>query len=152
MQETREEVFSAEPTIAVEDIAETDATREEVEDQRQEPEVQSSIAEPTSIDDNIAEEDTCERPRRARNLATRLVYNQLGRPQEQQSFFINSIQPSFYSGGQYDPRLNPCAPICSPNGYVNVVPRPLLARPISIPQDAYRLLSSGQYPRLYPCA
>ena len=152
IQETREEVCSAEPTVAVEDIAETDATREEVEDQRQESEVQSSIAEPTSIDDNIAEEDTCERPRRTRNPPTRLVYNQLGRPQEQQSFFVNSIQPSFYSGGQYDPRLNPCAPIFYPNGYVNVVQRPLLARPIPLPQDAYRLLSFGQYPRLYPCA
>ena len=152
IQETREEVCSAEPTVAVEDIAETDATREEIEDQRQESEVQSSIAEPTSIDDNIAEEDTCERPRRTRNPPTRLVYNQLGRPQEQQSFFVNSIQPSFYSGGQYDPRLNPCAPIFYPNGYVNVVPRPLLARPIPLPKDAYRLLSFGQYPRLYPCA
>ena len=151
MQETREEVRSAEPTIEVEDIVEADATMEEVEDQRQESEVQSPTAEPTSIDDSIAEADACERPRRTRNPPTRLVYNQLGRPQEQQSFFVISIQPSFYSGGQYDPRLNPRAPIFYPNGYVHVVPRLLLPRPIPIPQNAYQLLSFGQYPRLCPC-
>lgn len=153
MQETREVVCSAEPTVEAEDIVEADATREEeeVEDHRQESEVQSSIAAPTSIDDSIAEEDARGRSRRTRNPPTRLVYNQLGRPQEQQQFFVNSIQPSFYSGRQYDPRLNPCAPIFYPNGYVNVIPRSLFARHIPIPQNAYRFPSFGQYPRLYSC-
>ena len=59
-----------------------------------EPEVQLPNVESQANNDSIVEEELRQRSRRTRNPPTRLVYNQLGRPQEQQNFFVSSVQPS----------------------------------------------------------
>eukprot|EP00794_Sanderia_malayensis_P004303 gene4303-4872_t len=79
MQESDVDVSGTAPsTQPVENLdAETVRDELELEDHLSESEVQSSIAEPPSINDST-DETLRERPTRMRNPPTRLVYNQLG--------------------------------------------------------------------------
>eukprot|EP00794_Sanderia_malayensis_P011484 gene11484-12681_t len=144
MQESDDDVSGTAPsTQPVENLdAETVRDELELEDRLSESEVQSSTAEPPSINEST-DETLRERPTRMRNPPTRLVYNQLGRPQEQQQFVLNSIQPSFHPRQLCNPRLDPFAPLLYSNGHVNTIPRPLFAGPAV--QNVFWHSAFGQY-------
>ena len=114
------------------DIVETDTVVNELEREELtiEPEVQLPNVESKANNDSIVEEELRQRSRRTRNPPTRLVYNQLGRPQEQPNFCVSSVQPSLKIGGQLDPRLNPVAPVFHPCRNYNVPDKPLWFGPI----------------------
>ena len=137
MQLIKKRGLHAEYGNQADDIVETDTVVNEPEREEHtiEPEVQLPNVESQANNDSIVEEELRQRSRRTRNQPTRLVYNQLGRPQEQQNFFVSSVQPSLKKGGQLDPRLNPVAPVFHPCRNCNVPYKPLWFGPI--PQNPY---------------